>query len=91
MDTESPWCVVAYTEMMVVKAVAFILFEAYYSGRLWALSRYMIEGIRRLKLKTILSNAHNLAECRRLLDAIELSSFRDLPPGWSARSMRPSF
>lgn len=42
MNSESPWWVVAYTEMDAKTAV-YILFEVYDSCRLRALSRDMIE------------------------------------------------
>lgn len=89
MDPKSPWLVWAYTEL-AAKTAAFILFEVYESCRVWALSRNMIQGIRRLDLKTILGNAGNANECLSLIDTIESSRFRDLPEEWTFRGMLPS-
>lgn len=49
----------------------------------------MVEGIRRLNLRTILGNEGNTAESPRLLDQIECFSIRKLPAGWSTRSFLP--
>lgn len=58
-DPESPWWVVAYTELSAKKA-AYILFEVYESCRLWKLSHEIIHGIRSPYLKTVLGNAVNM-------------------------------
>lgn len=49
MGSESPWLVVAYTEM-AAKTAAYILFNLYDSCRIWALSHDMSEGISRFNL-----------------------------------------
>lgn len=50
----------------------------------------MLEGIRRLDLRAVIGNKGNDSECRRLLDAIKGSRFRDFPASWSCRGMLPS-
>lgn len=50
MDTESPWWVVACTELSA-KMAASIFFEVYDTCRLLALSREMMQGIRHLSLR----------------------------------------
>lgn len=85
----SPWWVCGYTEL-AAKTAAFILFVVYDSCLLGALSREMIEGIRRLNFRSELGNSGNLSECRRLLAAIKSSRFRELPSTWSACKMLPS-
>lgn len=77
VDPDSSWRVVAYTEFDA-KTAAFIMFEVNDSCSLWALSRKMVRGIRRLHLKETPGNAGNVSECLVLLEAIERSHFRDL-------------
>lgn len=55
---ESPWLAVAYTEL-AGKTFSFIVFEMYNSCRLSALSRDMIQEIRRLDLTSVLGCAGN--------------------------------
>lgn len=68
-DPESPWWVVAYTGLAANTSV-FIMFEVYDICLLGALRKYLIKGIRRLNLETILGNASNARVCLSLLQVI---------------------
>lgn len=89
LNTESPWWVVAYTEL-AVKTAAFVLFDVYDPCHLWSLSHEMIQGIRCLDLETFLGNAGNAREFLALIVEIEWSRFRDLLSQCSVRGALPS-
>lgn len=65
----------------MAKTAAFILFEVYDSCKLWALSKELTRGIRRLDSKIFLGNEGNVTECLSLIYAIERSKFREFPAG----------
>lgn len=58
-------------------------FYVYETCRLWALSREILEGIRRLDLRAVLENEGNASEFRRRLHSIDGSRFRGLIAGCS--------
>lgn len=63
-DPDSPWWVVAYTEVDS-KTGAFLLFEFHLSCRLCALSKPILEGIRRLNLRRECRRVSVFASCNR--------------------------
>ncbi len=87
LDPQSGWWVVAFTEW-AAKVAGAVLGDVYDTFRLWYLPPLMIAGIRSLDLVTVLGNATNAAEMRRLLAVIEATDFSTKPDHWNERSKR---